>query len=181
MLKKRYTNEQLSLVEEWFRKFAELSLLINDVTGSDEPPYTPSPPTEIEEVDYQEFRFWFYENEEAFLPIWMNFLSELDSVGHNMSDKLGSMNEFEESAVMDDEMIRELSEFDIQKQYVFVYFYCCDDLYMFVQRWGLQSGVVIWEPNEEKACEIRSLMVFLSEVLRLHLMPWVYERTFDSE
>jgi hypothetical protein len=38
-------------------RFIDLGVLINNVIGTNEPPYSPPPPTEADEIEYQTLRF----------------------------------------------------------------------------------------------------------------------------
>ena len=40
-------------------KQLELIKLINEVTGTDEPPWSSTPPAETDEIRYMGLRFWF--------------------------------------------------------------------------------------------------------------------------
>lgn len=53
MDKKRYSSAEQDLVFNWGEKWLELVVLINEVTGTDEPPWSPSPPTDLDELHYQ--------------------------------------------------------------------------------------------------------------------------------
>ena len=50
--KKLYSSTERELVFDWSEKWIELISLINEVTGVDEPPWLPPPPTDIDELQY---------------------------------------------------------------------------------------------------------------------------------
>lgn len=57
MTKKLYFSAQRDLVYHWADKRFELTSLIIEITGTDEPPWSPPPPTELDELNYQRLRF----------------------------------------------------------------------------------------------------------------------------
>jgi len=73
MDKKFYSSAQRDTVLGWADKWFELTSLIIEVTGTDEPPWSPPPPTELDELNYQRLRFWLIDHEAQFIPLWRDF------------------------------------------------------------------------------------------------------------
>ena len=73
MIEKRYSATEHNFVFDWATKWFELTDLIIEVTGTDEPPWSPPPPTELDELNYQRLRFWFIDHEAQFIPIWQDY------------------------------------------------------------------------------------------------------------
>ena len=67
MAKKLYSPKEQDIVFEWGEKWLELVGLINEVTGTDEPP------SDLKELRYQSLRFWFMDHQAEFLPLWADF------------------------------------------------------------------------------------------------------------
>ncbi|MFC1910800.1 hypothetical protein ACFLXC_05935 [Chloroflexota bacterium] len=44
--------------------------LVNNVTDTEEPPWSPPPPAEIHEIEYQPLRFWFIDHQTQVLSLW---------------------------------------------------------------------------------------------------------------
>ena len=53
MNRKLYSIENCDLVDEWAEKWLAHIKLINNATGTEQPPWSPPPPTEIQEIEYQ--------------------------------------------------------------------------------------------------------------------------------
>ena len=73
MDKKLYSSVERELVFDWSDKWIKLIGLINEVTGTDEPPWSPPPPTDLDELQYQSLRFWFIDHQAQFVPLWEDF------------------------------------------------------------------------------------------------------------
>jgi hypothetical protein len=54
-----YSAAERDLVHDWAGKWLELIKLINEVAGTDEPPWSSPPPAEMDEIRYMGLRFWF--------------------------------------------------------------------------------------------------------------------------
>ena len=63
MDKALYSSAEGELVFDWREKWIKLIGLINEVTGTDEAPWSPPPPTDLEELQYQGLRFWFIDHQ----------------------------------------------------------------------------------------------------------------------
>ena len=68
-----YTQVESELAHLCRENFVDLAVLINNVTGTNEPPYSPPLPTEMEEIEYQRLRFWFFDNQRQFVPLIREF------------------------------------------------------------------------------------------------------------
>lgn len=125
-----YASAERKLLEEWTGKWLGLIDLINNVTGTDQPPWSPPPPAEIDEISYQSLRFWFMDHEAQFLPLWKEFYESRDWYPAEPKDN---------------------DEEDLPQKYLgnsFLFFYEPENLYHLAQQLDLQSGVDIWEPSE---------------------------------
>ena len=160
---KTYTGADFSLVTDWADRWFELAILIVDVTGTDEPPSSPPPPNDIEEIRYQRLRFWLREHEERFLGLWKDYFAYF-------------LKEHQE----------ELTEGDVPGpgedgryfEKPFLEFYEADNLYRLAQQLGLQSGADLWEPSEPRVQEMRENQAILSHSV-LGLVDWLEERSGD--
>ena len=68
-----YTYVESALAHLCREKFVDLCILINNVTGTNEPPYSSPPPSEMDEIEYQRLRFWFFDNQRKFVPLLRDF------------------------------------------------------------------------------------------------------------
>lgn len=133
------------LVDEWTEKWLALIELINNVTGIDEPPFSPPLPTEIDEITYQSLRFWFMDHEAQFVPLWKEFYESRD--WHSLCQDIDE---------------------ELPRKYVdnpFLFFYEPENLYRLAEHLDLQSGIDIWEPSEYRARMIRPIFIRLGELL----------------
>ena len=145
MNRELYSIENRGLVDEWAENWLALIKLINNVTGTDEPPWSPPPPAEIDEITYQSLRFWFIDHEAQFLPLWKEFYES----GGRYSPP------------------QDVGE-DSPQKYLdnpFLFFYEPESLYRLAQHLDLQSGIDIWEPSEYRARMIRPIFIRLGELL----------------
>ena len=152
MIEEIYSCAERSLIDEWAEKWLALIELINNVTGSDEPPFSPPLPVETDEVEYQSLRLWFLGYEDQFVPLWKGFYKSRDwrSAGQDVDR-------------------------DFPRKYLdnpFLFFYEPDDLRCLAQHLDLRSGIDIWEPSEHRARMVRPIFVRLGELL-LEFLDWV--------
>ncbi len=56
--------------------------LIFDLVGTYEPPWSPPPPTNVDEIKYQSLRLWFIDHEPQFIPLWRDFYESQDWALH---------------------------------------------------------------------------------------------------
>jgi len=146
------------LVDEWAEKWLALIELINNVTGTEQPPWSsPPPPTELQEIEYQRLRFWLIDHQAQFIPLWREFHESRDWVSHqNNTDEDG----------------------DLPQKYFenpFLFFYEPENLYRLAQQLGLQSGVDIWEPSEHVASMVRPVFIRLGQLM-IEFVDWIDER-----
>jgi len=151
-----YTSAERKLIEEWAEKWLALIELINNVTGSDEPPFSPPLPVEIDEVAYQSLRLWFMGHEAQFVPLWKEFY---ESRGWRLPESEDSGDDFPEEYVDNP----------------FLFFYEPEGLYCLAQQLDFQSGIDIWEPSEYRARIVRPIFIRLGELL-LELLDWIDRR-----
>jgi hypothetical protein len=152
-----YASERCDLVDEWAQRWLALIELINNVSGTDKPPFSPLPPPETDEIGYQGLRFWFVDHEARFLPLWKGFCENRDWHPRDAKDN---------------------GEEGLPQKYVgnpFLFFYEPENLYHLAQQLDLQSGVDIWEPSEYRARMVRPVFIRLGELL-LEFLDWVDER-----
>jgi len=151
-----YSPTEADLADEWASKWLELIALINQVTGTDEPPWSPSPPAETDEIRYFRLRFWFLSHQQQFVPLWNDFSTSQDLAGSQNGDDSG----------------------DFPEKYLenpFLYFYEPENLYQLAQQLELQSGTSIWEPNEQVASLMRPLMIGMGKRM-IEFIDWIDER-----
>ncbi len=151
-----YSTAEADLVDEWADKWLELIDLINQVTGTDEPPWSPSPPAETDEIRYVRLRFWFLSHEQQFVPLWNDF-----SASQNWTDSQddGNPGDFPEKYLANP----------------FLYFYEPENLYQLAQQLELQSGTDVWEPKESVAGMMRPLMIGMGKRM-IEFLDWIDER-----
>jgi len=151
-----YSTVEADLVDEWADKWLELIDLINQVTGTDEPPWSPSPPAETDEIRYARLRFWFLSRQQQFVPLWNDFSTSQDLAGSQNGDDSG----------------------DFPEKYLenpFLYFYEPENLYELAQQLELQSGTDVWEPSESVAGMMRPLMIGMGKRM-IEFLDWIDER-----
>ena len=76
MVDKLYSNVDRELVFDRSEKWIKLIGLINDITGTDEPSWSPPPQDELEELQYQSLRFWFMSHQAKFIVSWDDYYWE---------------------------------------------------------------------------------------------------------
>jgi hypothetical protein len=137
-------------------RFIDLGVLINNVTGTNEPPYSPPPPSETDEIEYQRLRFWFFDNQKQFVPLLRDFFRT----------QVYSLNP--------EEFISD-SELPIRYQdNILLFFYEPENLYQLAKQLALQSGTDIWEPSEKEARDVRRLMLAISRKM-VEFDEWMNE------
>ncbi len=137
------------MVLVWAEKWLKLIGLINEVTGA------PEPPADLDELQYQNLRFWFVDHQEEFGRLWGDFheywISCQDYSSENTGDR-GDMDKYLENP--------------------FLYFYEPENLYQLAQHLELQSSTDLWEPSEHEASMIRPVLVRLGNMM-LEFTDWV--------
>ena len=151
MAKKLYSPKEQDIVFEWGEKWLELVGLINEVTGTDEPP------SDLEELRYQSLRFWFMDHQAEFLPLWADFYK---------------CQEWASSQSCDTEDIADPEDIDKYDKNPFFYFYEPENLYHLAQQLDLQSGIDLWEPSEYRASMMRPILIRTGEIM-VEFVDWV--------
>ena len=159
---KRFTSQERTLVHTWVDQWLNLIDLMNRVTGTEEPPFSPPPPTALDEIEYTLLRSWFLEHEEGFLPLWRNF-SEHRKLPHDTR--------YTESI--------EEPETEKYENNPFLYFYEPENLYGVAVQLYLQNSDAIWEPSEERASVMRSLIVRTGELM-VELSRWIEDHSENT-
>ncbi len=151
---KPYCSAEQQLVFDWCEKWLELIDLINEVTGTCEPP------TVIDELRYQRLRFWFIEHDAQFMPLWKDFCEFQERTSHQNSDS------------------KDITYLKDAERYIenpFSLFYESENLYRLAQQLDLQCGIDTWEPNEYRTSTIRPIMIRIGEKA-IQFADWVSER-----
>lgn len=161
MNRRLYSPAERDLVYDWAGKWLELIKLINEVTGTDEPPWSPPLPTETDEIRYLGLRFWFLNRQQQFVPLWNDFCACLHwACSQNDHDLGGFPEKYLENP--------------------FLYFYEPENLYQLAQQLELQSGADIWEPSEHVACMLRPLLIGMGRRM-IQFMDWASERMCEPK
>jgi hypothetical protein len=143
-----YTYVESELAHLCRENFIDLAVLINDVTGTNEPPYSPPSPSEIDEIEYQRLRFWFFDNQKQFVPLLQEFYRTQVYCNYT-----GSNGEFIDN-----------SELPIRYQEnLLLFFYEPENLYQLAKQLGLQGGVDIWEPSEKENRDVRRVCLAIAQ------------------
>ena len=158
---KLYSIENYDLVDEWAEKWLALIELINNLTGIDQPPWSPPPPTELQEIEYQRLRFWFIDHQAEFLPLWREFYES-----HEWACPIDNADE----------------DGDFPQKYLenpFLFFYEAENLYRLAQQLELQSGIDIWEPSEHVASMVRPIIIRLGQLM-IEFIDWIDKRVDEN-
>ena len=165
MAKKLYSSAERDLVFDWSEKWIKLIGLINGVTGTDEPPWSPPPPTDLEELQYQSLRFWFIDHQAQFVPLWEDFYECQEWASHQDYNN---------------EDIADLKDIDKYLENPFLFFYKPENLFGLARQLDLQSGIDMWEPSEYRASVIRPMIIRMGRIM-IEFMDWISERTCESK
>jgi len=142
---KTYCSAERDLTVEWAKIWLRLFYLINEVTGTDEPPHSPPPPDDADEIQYQSPRFWLIDHQEQFMPLWKDYF------------------DFGKQAYVQDCTDEDIDDLEDQDRYFespFLEFYEAENLYRLAIQLGLQSSTDLWEPSEYQALS-RSFIICL--------------------
>jgi hypothetical protein len=159
--RKPYSIENCDLVYEWAEKWLALIELINNVTGTEQSPWSPPPPTELQEIEYQHLRFWLIDHQAQFMPLWREFYAS-----HDWAYPQDNTNE----------------DGDFPQKYLenhFLFFYEPENLYRLARQLELQSSINIWEPSEHVASMIRPVFIRLGQLM-IEFVDWVDERADEN-
>ena len=151
-----YSPTEGDLVDDWADKWLELIKLINEVTGTNEPPWSSPPPTETDEIRYLGLHLWFLSYQQQFVPLWNDFCaSQHWACSQNNRDHGGFPEKYLENP--------------------FLYFYEPENLYHLAQQLELQSGTDIWEPSEHAARMLRPLLIGMGRRM-IEFIDWIDQR-----
>jgi len=149
----RYSSEQQDLVWDWCETWLGLSALINELTG------TPEPPNDLDELSYWSFRFWFIDHQAEFVKLWADFYKS-----QNWSFKQGRyIEEVTESKDMEEHF-----------KNPFACFYEPKDLFRLAKQLDLQCGIDVWEPSEHRASMMRPILIRIGELM-MKFVKWISE------
>lgn len=165
MCQELYSSEERDLVSDWADKWLELIKLINETTGTDEPTWSSPVPTDLEELHYQQLRFWFIDHQAQFVPLWTDFYRCQDWASPDGCDSGDTA---------------DLPDMDKYLENPFFFFYKPENFFQLAQQLDLQSGIDIWEPSEQRARVIRPLMIEMGRRM-IEFMGWIDERVYDSK
>ena len=165
MYNKLYSSTDSDLVSDWTDRWLKLITLINNVTGTDEAPWSPPPPTDLDEIQYQGHRFWFLSHQAQFVPLWNDFYQ---------CQEWASYQDYNEEDTSD------LEDLDEYRENPFLFFYKPENLFRLAQQLALQNGIDIWEPSEYRAVTIRTLMVRMGKIM-IEFVDWIEERLSTDE
>lgn len=150
---KLFSSAQTDLVFDWCERWLELIDLINEVTG------TPEPPTDMDELRYQRLRFWLIGHQEQFLPLWKDFRESRETTSNHSSD---------------DTDVAYLQDVEKYLENPFSYFYEPENLFELATHLDLQSSTHLWEPRESRASMVRPILLRTGEIM-VDFVDWVSE------
>jgi len=172
MDRKLYSSTERDLIYDWCENWIKLIGLINEVTGMDEPPWSPPPPTDLEELHYQSLRVWFIDHQAQFVPLWKDFYEEWAS--HQDFDSEGIVDPYNNDDIAD------LPDIEKYLENPFFFFYKPENLYQLAQQLDLQSGIDLWEPSEYRASKIRPIIIRMGRIM-IEFMDWIDERLCEPK
>jgi hypothetical protein len=140
---------------DWVDKWFELSILVIDVTSTDEPPYSAPLPTDSDEINYQRLRFWLKGHETQFVPLWQDSYACQDWAVKDNNEE-------------NDDLFRN----------PFSCLYAPENLYRLAKEFDLQSGIEVWEPSKDRANEANSIIIHMGKRM-LEFVKWIDERVRD--
>jgi hypothetical protein len=147
-----YNIADVNLVFEWSKKYLELNTLVKKVFSS-ENPENPLPfPSFEDEIEYQRLRFWFWKNQNQFVPIWANFCISIGS----STEFVGSIDEME------------------YRENPFLYFYSPDNLLELAFAMGATSKANVWDPNTQVVEQILNMVNRFNYPV-IYLVHWIGE------
>ena len=148
---KTYNSTDVDLILEWAEKYFEMQALISCILSTDNPGPPPAPPFD-NEIEYQRLRFWFRNNHNRFIQIWIDFRK---SKGEDIVQTGGIIGaEFSENP--------------------FLYFYHPRNLIDLVYRMGGTSTPDIWDSDNQDAESILNAINMFSYTV-MHFRYWIGE------
>ena len=163
MASKRYSVTEHDFVYDWVDRWFQLITLIYDLIGTDEPPWSPPPPTDLDEISYQRLRLWFINHEAQFKPIWRDFYESQDWALHPGDDELVDMPDADKCI-----------------ENPFFFYYHPENLYRLVQELDIQSGIDIWEPSRHRAWTVAVELLQIGKRV-VEFFEWIDDRTQESD
>lgn len=130
-----FSTIEQDFILEWADRWHGLFGLIFDYLRTDDISRSPISPAELDQIDYQNLRSWFLDNEERFLAIWKSYYMKMDWVLDSSND-----------------LIEEIRDAEKVLENPFLAFYGPEDLNVLFRACVLdkQSGLA----NEEKAWDV---------------------------
>ena len=155
-----FTATEQDFILEWADRWRGLSALIYDYLRTDDSSRSPIAPSELDQIDYQNLRFWFLDNEIIFLPMWKDFCDSGEWVLDSSND-----------------LIEEIRDAEKVLENPFFAFYGPEDLNLLFRAYALdkKSGL----PNEEKAWATAIDLLTLDGMAAEFVM-WVRNGTRDA-
>jgi len=136
--------------------------LIIDLFATDEQPWLPPPPTDLDEIKYQNLRFWFIDHEPQFIPLWRVFYESQDW-----------------ALQPGDTEIADMPDADKYIENPFFLYYRPENLYRLVQELDIQSGIDLWEPSQQRAWTAAIELLQIDGRV-VEFFNWVRERTYET-
>lgn len=161
MIKKQYSATEHKFVFQWVDRWFQLGRLLWDLFRFDKTP-SPPPPTELDEINYQELRFWFIDHESQFRPLWRDFYKSQDWALHPGGD-----------------LIAEIRDAEYVLDKVIFCWYGPENLFRLVYALDIQSGIDIWEPSEHRAWTAMMDLLRMDTTI-VEFYEWIDERTDKS-
>jgi len=158
LITKKYSAIDQKFVYDWADRWFQLGTLLLDLFRFDETP-SPPPPAEIEEINYQNLRFWLIDHEAQFIPLWRDFYNAQDWTLHPGDEEIADIPDAEEY---------------IENPFFFCY--RPENLYRLIQELGIQSGIDIWEPSEHWSWEVTMKLLDMSKRV-VEFFKWIDSRT----
>ena len=163
MIEKKYSAKEHEFVFEWVDRWFQLGQLIFDLVGTDESPWSPPPPTDVDEIKYQSLHLWFIDHEPQFTLLWKDFYDSQDWALH-----------------LGDDEIADMPDADKYIENPFFFCYRPENLYRLVRELDIQSGIDMWEPSRHRAWTA-ALDLLQMDHRVVEFFKWIDDRTYDSE
>ena len=145
MSTRAYSQTETDLAFQWVDKYFKLIDLILQISGDDEKDIPPCMPFSEYELQYQELRLWFFEQQDKFLPIWSEFWRNKTPI-EDFGDNTDGVEYFKNPFLM---------------------MYKPDNLCQMAYRLGIIENIDPWETTKQAADIIDDIIVgFSLEVLQ---------------
>jgi hypothetical protein len=159
LIKKQYSATEYEFAFQWADKWFQLVTLILELIGTDEPPWSPPPPSELDELNYQSLRFWFIDHEEQFKPLWRDFYECKERALREGNDE-----------------VTDVPDTDEYVEDPFSYCYQPENLYRLVRELDIQSGIDLWEPSRHRAWTAAVELTQMCKIV-VEFFNWIDGRT----